>query len=120
MLACVCAEGSREPRQAFTANVIRGTLPMRLRSCTALLAATVLMSCAIGVCQQTAPPPDLSIRTTTRVVLVDAIVTDASAQPVGELSAFDFTVLKDGKPQKIAFFSFESAARQQAVTPPRL
>jgi len=62
-------------------------------------------------------PPDLSIRTTTRVVLVDAIVTDAGSHPVRGLAASDFTILEDGKPQKISFFSFESPAQHQAAPP---
>ena len=66
------------------------------------------------------PPPDLSIRTTTRVVLIDAVVTDGSSHPVRGLAASDFTVLEDGKPQKIAFFSFESAAQRPASNPPKL
>jgi VWFA-related protein len=43
------------------------------------------------------------------------------AQPVTGLTATDFTVLEDGKPQKVAFFSFESPARrQEAAAPPKL
>ena len=71
--------------------------------------------------QETAPPPELSIRSTTRVVLLDAIVTGAGSRPVAGLSISDFTVLEDGKPQKVAFFSFESAVKHQNVAlPPRL
>ena len=68
--------------------------------------------------QQMPASPDTTIRTITRVVLLDAIVTDAGGQPVPGLTASDFTVLEDGKPQKIAFFSFESPARRQSNSPP--
>jgi len=76
-----------------------------------------LLSWTAAFAQQA--PPDLSIRTTTRVILVDAIVTDAGSHPVRDLAASDFTILEDGKPQKISFFSFESPAQHQAE-PPKL
>jgi VWFA-related protein len=60
--------------------------------------------------QEAASPPATTIHATTRVVVVDAIVTDNRSQPVPKLKPSDFTVLEDGKPQKIAFFSFESTA----------
>ncbi|HXZ81796.1 MAG TPA: VWA domain-containing protein [Terriglobales bacterium] len=83
----------------------------------------MLLISACMAAQQASPPPppaDLSIRTTTRVVLVDAVVIDGSSHAVKGLAASDFTVLEDGKPQKIAFFAFESAAQRQAANPPKL
>jgi len=76
-----------------------------------------LLSWTAAFAQQA--PPDLTIRTTTRVILVDAIVTDAGSHPVRDLAASDFTIVEDGKPQKISFFSFESPAQHQAE-PPKL
>lgn len=84
-----------------------------------LAIALALASFSVASPQQTQQPPNFSIRTTTRVVLVDAIVTDSASRPVNNLTASDFTVLEDGKPQKISFFSFESHAQPQAVSPPR-
>jgi len=40
--------------------------------------------------------------------LVSAIVTDKSGQRVKDLKASDFTILENGKPQKITAFQFES------------
>jgi VWFA-related protein len=51
------------------------------------------------------PPP--SVRVSTRLVLVDVVAKDANGQHVTGLTAEDFTVLEDGKPQKVAIFSFE-------------
>jgi len=85
-----------------------------------LLAIVLALSSSFAVFgQQTQRLPDFSIRTTTRVVLVDAIVMDASSHPVSGLMASDFTVLEDGKPQKVSFFSFESRAQREALPPPR-
>jgi VWFA-related protein len=55
--------------------------------------------------QQTppAPVPPL-IRAGVEQVVVDVVVTDASGQPATELSAADFTVLEDGKAQRIDTF----------------
>jgi VWFA-related protein len=60
------------------------------------------------------------LRATTRLVVVDAVVLDEKGQPITDLKADDFTVLEDGKPQKISDFSFHQpgsagAAPRQAA-----
>jgi VWFA-related protein len=50
---------------------------------------------------------DQTLRTNTRLVVVDVVATDSKGQPVTDLKAGDFTVLEDGKPQKISGFNFE-------------
>ncbi len=52
------------------------------------------------------------VRSNTRVVLLDVVVTDQSGKPLRNLTQNDFTVLEDGKPQKI--FSFEAPAQSQS------
>ncbi len=49
------------------------------------------------------------IRKETRLVLVDAIVTEKNGKYVPDLTAADFRVLEDGKEQKVKSFSFEAA-----------
>src|ERR1700732_1351812 len=66
---------------------------------------------------------DQVIRTNTRLVVVDVVVTDSKGQPVPDLKPADFTLLEDGKPQKISGFNFEHpggtpAAVAQAQLPP--
>jgi VWFA-related protein len=91
-------------------------MPSRL--VTLLLAASLP---AVVVAQQSpAPAPDLNIHSTTRIVLVDAIVTDAQSQPVTGLKSSEFQILEDGKPRNIAFFSDESHPQQSATPPPKL
>ena len=63
------------------------------------------------------------IRATTRLVQVDVVVTDSSGHPAKDrLSEKDFTILEDGKPQKISFFSFQQFEGQekQKQLPPEL
>jgi len=61
---------------------------------------------------------DLSIpalRVTTRLVLADVIVTDKSGHRATGLKKEDFTVLDNGKPQKIAALSIESPGQATRV-----
>ena len=52
---------------------------------------------------------DTVIRSETRVVLVDAVATDKKNKPVRDLTQKDFRIWEDGKEQKIASFSLETA-----------
>src|SRR5882724_13363981 len=66
---------------------------------------------------------DQVIRTNTRLVVVDVVATDGKGQPVPDLKPGDFTLLEDGKPQKISGFNFEHpggapAPAAQAQLPP--
>lgn len=59
--------------------------------------------------QQPLPPtPTTVIRTETRVVLVDAVVTDKKNNYVHDLNQKDFKVWEDEKTQSITSFSFEA------------
>jgi VWFA-related protein len=50
------------------------------------------------------------LRANTRLVVVDVVASDSKGQPVPDLTAQDFTVLEDGKPQKISGFTFQGAS----------
>ena len=83
------------------ANVRRTAAPL------ALLVALALP--AVRAEQQ--PPPSApeqqpTFRTGINFVRVDAIVTDRQGNPVPDLTAEDFEVLEDGKPQAIESFRF--------------
>jgi VWFA-related protein len=47
------------------------------------------------------------LRANTRLVVVDAVVTDHKGEPVTDLKPEDFILLEDGKPQKIVGFSLQ-------------
>jgi VWFA-related protein len=48
-----------------------------------------------------------AMRVSTRLVLVDVAVTDKAGKHVKDLAASEFTILEDGKPQRLAVFSVE-------------
>jgi len=74
---------------------------------------TVLLL-AGGLAQAQQPKPDAVpdsgavIRTETKVVLVDTVVTDKKGNYVRNLTAKDFKVLEDNKEQTVKSFSFQS------------
>ena len=81
----------------------------------ALLASLLLCGCWSGLGAQETPPATQDvpiIRSSTRLVVLDVVVSDAHGRPVHDLSAQDFHVLEDGVEQKIA--SFESPSRAGA------
>lgn len=49
--------------------------------------------------------PSLTIRVSSRLVLVDVVVTDKHGQPVLGLKSGDFTITEKGKPQNISVFT---------------
>lgn len=54
--------------------------------------------------QAPADMPTITIRTNTRLITVDVVVTDKKGQPVTGLKADDFTVEENGKKQKVSVF----------------
>jgi hypothetical protein len=79
---------------------------MRTRGLGAIVVAIAALSAAFLSAQQ-APPV---FRSSTAIVSVDVIVRDASGNIVKGLTAADFTVLEDGKPQQIETFTFQQIA----------
>jgi VWFA-related protein len=51
------------------------------------------------------PEPSLTIRVSSRLVVVDVVVTDKHGQPVLGLQPTDFTITEKGKPQRISVFT---------------
>jgi VWFA-related protein len=102
-----------------------------MRRITPCLAVFLIASLFPGAYSQTTssgPPQDViqsnqTLRTNTRLVLVDVVATDSKGQPVPDLKASDLTVLEDGRPQKISGSNFEhsdasSARALQIQLPP--
>ena len=73
-----------------------------------VLPAVLWMSGAIAQPQDATAPAPPTIKTETRLVLVDTVVTDKKGQYVHDLTAKDFKVLEDNKEQTISSFSFEA------------
>jgi VWFA-related protein len=97
---------------------------------SALISGLTCVSVAIAQASlgaQSAPAPDQStptpvIHATSRLVLLDVIVTDHSGKFIPGLKASDFTVLEDKQPQKISAFatSIAPAAPSKPIPPLQL
>jgi VWFA-related protein len=80
----------------------------------ALLAATLLFSSVAA--QTPAQQPQSSkenpglykMRIESELVLVNVVARDKQGKPINDLKQSDFTLLEDGKPQRIASFDFEN------------
>src|SRR4029077_16024701 len=59
------------------------------------------------------------LRATTRLAGVDVGAPDSKGEPVPDLKAEDFTVLEDGKPQKISEFTFQRGSAATLVASSR-
>jgi len=83
-------------------------------------ALPVLIACVLAIAQQppAPPPPDVVFRVTTSLVQVDAVVTDSKGHYITNLTADDFIVEEDGKPQKITSFSYVPTGSKPAPRPP--
>jgi len=87
---------------------------MRSALAAALLAVVVA---AVVQGQQPAPAPGPSFRVEVNYVELDASVTDAQGNVVTTLTADDFEVLEDGRPQKVTAFSLVNLPIERAERP---
>jgi VWFA-related protein len=88
---------------------------------TKILAAIVCLAGAFSVPEKAQTPADSGtvIRTETRVVLVDAVITDKKGAYVRDLKQKDFKVYEDGKEQQIKSFAFEADPNSPTNAQPR-
>src|SRR5882762_453793 len=86
---------------------IRSWLVGRGSQRTAPLIACILIACASG--RSTAQEPETTLKVDVKLVNVFVTVTDARGAPVTSLQKENFLLKEDGKEQKIAIFSRESA-----------
>ena len=82
-----------------------------------LLSATPQISSQSAASHQNTQPSHV-IRTATRLVQVNVVVQDKSGTPITSLKEADFTLLDNGRPQKIAFFSANTPAAAPALPLP--
>ena len=71
---------------------------------------------AVGLSAQQPPTAPVVFRAAVDYVEIDATVTDARGNPVSDLTAADFEVLEDGKPQTIASFARVDLPIQRVVS----
>jgi VWFA-related protein len=94
---------------------------MKQTAAVALVLAAVLGG-AVSMGQEprqdpSAPPPPVTYRVEVNFVEVDAFVTDAQGAVVTDLTAADFELLEDGRPQKLSSFSLVNIPVQRAERP---
>ncbi|MBK8465756.1 MAG: VWA domain-containing protein [Chloracidobacterium sp.] len=84
----------------------------------------LFMLCLSVFGQQQTPTPEASpnqdndvVKITTKLVQLDLIVVDKDGNQVRNLTAADFTVLEDGKPQKITNLSYVNTEAGQSAAP---
>lgn len=83
------------------------------------ISAILLLLASSGSSQQNpSAVPAPTIRVSTRMVLVDVVVTDKQGNPVPGLHAEDFTVEENGKAQKIATFTTSEQMQPAPPLPP--
>lgn len=97
----------------------------RRRVHTILILAMGLGGFSVAAQQTKAPSLKSAdvLRVTTRLVLVDVVVTDKHGKPVGGLTREDFNLWENGKPQRLAIFSVEQPtqpAQAAEFKPPAL
>lgn len=84
-----------------------------------VLAALTCSSTAGSAPRQASAQQEGVIRINVNLVQVDAVVTDSKGRPVTDLTAEDFEVLQDGKPQPITNSAFINVRdRSVTVAPP--
>jgi VWFA-related protein len=82
------------------------------------VAGMVSMACFFGI-TRAQEPSSAVIRTETKLVLVDAVVTDKKGAYVHNLTAKDFKVFEDNKEQQVKTFSFEADPASPSNSLPR-
>jgi VWFA-related protein len=93
-------------------------LPFRIALTSALILNLSNGPTALNAQQVLDETPSITIRTSTRLVVVDVVVTDKKGQPVTGLKVEDFTVEENGKKEKIATFTPPGANQVSLQTPP--
>src|ERR1035441_7343985 len=79
-------------------------LPLRIALAPVLILNLVANPLILSAEQTPADVPSITIRTNTRLVVVDVVVTDKKGQPVPGLKADEFTVEENGKKHKKTMF----------------
>ena len=86
------------------------------RSQSNFIAALWIAVSSLAAGAQTKSPPPDSLTVNARLVVLDVVVTDPSGKPVEGLTAKDFEVDEDGKPQRIRSLEPPSAHELPAST----
>lgn len=98
------------------------TVVLTFAATVALATCSLAQQGAPSPAQQPASGPSAVLKIKTRLVVVDVVARDSKGAPVTDLKQEDFTVVEDGKEQKVRIFSFqhpETAPVQATPSPAR-
>src|SRR5664279_2294082 len=98
-------------------GVMLRNLPFRIAVTSALVLNLAAGPTILSAQQAAANVPTITIRTSTRLVVVDVVVADKKGQPVTGLKPEDFTVEENGKKQKVSVFVPPGIANRTAAAP---
>lgn len=93
------------------------SLPSRIAAASALILNLSLVPAMLSAQQAPTEVPTVTIRTNTRLVVVDVVVTDKKGQPVTGLKAENFTIEENGKKQKVSIFAAPGTATGPKAAP---
>lgn len=82
-----------------------------------LLGTAVLYSQAPAAPKASSPQSAPTFKSNSRLVVVDVVVSNGNGDPIHDLKEQDFTVLEDGKPQKIVSFDEERPDAKATAVP---
>ncbi len=86
------------------------------------LTLSLLALLFVGAFSQTSTSPqdvlhsDQTLRTNTRLVVVDVVATDNSGQVISDMKPDDLKLLEDGKQQQISSFTFHPPGKTDAIS----
>jgi len=82
----------------------------RRASAAGVLVLVALLAAGLGAQQPQGPPAQPAFRAGADLVIVDAVVVDKDGKPVSNLTAADFEVKDEGRPQAVSLFQTVSTA----------
>jgi VWFA-related protein len=88
-----------------------------LRFLNGCLFAGFICTSVYAAGQSTSTVPTATLHTSSKLVIVDVVVTDSKQEPIHHLDASDFSVLEDGHPQNIRVFEEHAADAPVSVQP---
>jgi VWFA-related protein len=90
-------------------------------SALTMFAAAFLHAQPLGAAKASTPAnTSPTFKSNARLVLVDVVATDDNGQPVHSLGLQDFTLIEDGKPQRISGFQEQRSDAKPKTPPPPL
>jgi VWFA-related protein len=92
-------------------------LPFRIALVSTLVLNLAASPTILSAQQAPEDVPTITIRTNTRLVIVDVVATDKKGQPVTGLKPEDFTLEENGKKQKISVFEPPGIINHAAAAP---